>query len=248
MNTQMRGKKVLITGASSGIGREIATYLDSLGCQTVLTARREDKLISLKNIMKNETEFFSADLEKEEEVEELFRFCKEGDIKLDGLVHCAGMNELSPIQLMDMKEAKRIMNVNFFSFLQLGKFFSSKRYSNDGGSVVAMSGLASLIGQRGNGQYAASKAALNSAVKTMAQEFLKRRIRVNAILPNYVDTEMMRKAKAEGGISNQDPINEQPLGTISTIEIAYLTEYLLSDCSKSITGTLIPITSGSNIF
>ena len=98
MNTQMRGKKVLITGASSGIGREIATYLDSLGCQTVLTARREDKLISLKNIMKNETEFFSADLEKEEEVEELFRFCKENDIKLDGLVHCAGMNELSPIQ------------------------------------------------------------------------------------------------------------------------------------------------------
>ena len=162
------------------------------------------------------------------------------------MVHCAGINELSPIKSMDMLEAKRIMNVNFFSFLQLGKLFASKRYSNEGASVVAISGLASLIGQGGNGQYAASKAALNSGVKTMSQEFLKRRIRANAILPNYVETEMMQRAKEDGGLSDQDPV-KQPLGTISTIEVAYLTEYLLSDCAKSITGTLIPLSSGSNL-
>lgn len=247
MDTQLEGKNILITGASFGIGKEIAVYLDSLGCNTVLAARSEDRLNSIKKDMKNTSEIFTIDLEKTEAIKELFSFCLAKKMKLDGLVHCAGINELTTIQSLDIEEAKRVMNINFFSFLQLGKFFCSKRYSNEKSSIVALSSIVSLLGAKGNGQYAASKAALNSAVKTMSQEFLKRKIRVNAILPTFVDTDMMSRAVDEGGMSAGDSMNEQPLGVITKKEIAYLTEFLLSDCSRSITGSLIPITSGNNI-
>lgn len=247
MDTRLEGKNILITGASSGIGREVAIYLDSLGCHTIMTARREHILNNLKSNMKNESYIFPLDLGNDDKIRQLFNFCLEKDLKLDGFVHCAGINILSPIQTIDIEEAKEIMNVNFFSFMQLCKFFCLKKYSKEGSSIVAMSGFASLGGQKGNGQYAVSKAAINSAVKTMSQEFLRRRIRVNAILPNYVDTDMMERAKMEGGITDNDSVTH-PLGIIPAIEIAYLTEYLLSDCSKSVTGTLIPISSGCGFF
>lgn len=248
MDTRLMGKCILVTGASSGMGKEVARYLDSLGCWVVLTARRKEKLLSLQEELRGDTAVFSADLQKEEDVEALFGFCREKGIRLDGLVHCAGVNELAPISMMDITEAKRTMDVNFFSFLQLGKHFYSKKNSNAGSSLVAISSIFSLSGQCGNGQYAASKAAVNSAVKTMAQEFLRRKIRVNAILPHYVDTDMMKRAREGGGISEQDPANSLPLGVIDPMEIAYLAEYLLSDCSAKMTGTLIPITSGNGMF
>lgn len=246
MDTNLSGKKILITGASQGIGEDVAKYLNSLGATVILVARSEEKLKQLQDTLDGQNYIYPCDLSDFDEIHNIFNYCKEKGIILDGLVHCAGILELSPIFGIDIQEARKHMDVNFFSFLQLGSYFCSKKYSRDGASVVVLSSEVSLIGIKGNGQYAASKAALNSAVKTMSQEFLSRKIRVNALLPSCVDTDMLEMT-IQSGFSMDDPMHAQPLGLISKREISYLVEFLLSDCSRTMTGTLIPITAGNGL-
>lgn len=247
MITNLQDKKILITGASQGIGEDMAKYLNSLGVSIVLVARNEAKLKQLCNTLEGNNYVYPCDLSDVDEIPGIFEFCKENNIMLDGLIHCAGIVELSPIYGIDIREAKRHMDINFFAFMQLGSCFYSRKYSNNNSSIIALSSISSLLGIRGNGQYAASKAALNNLVKTMAQEFLNRKIRVNAILPSYVDTNIVEMASQYGGMSPDDPTNAQPLGMISKREISYLAEFLLSSCSQHITGDLIPIASGNNL-
>ena len=136
------------------------------------------------------------------------------------------------------------MEINAYSFAELGRYFSSKRFSNDGGAVVAVSSMASQSCAIGHCGYAASKAALNAMVKVMAKEFVRRKIRVNAIMPTYVDTPLLQgdledtfdlKAKIE---------KTQALGIIEPKSIAYLVEFLISEKAKYITGALVPVTAG----
>ena len=136
------------------------------------------------------------------------------------------------------------MDVNTFSFVELGKYFSLKKYSANESAIVAISSISSILNDPGMIQYSASKAALNAAVKTMAKEFLRRKIRVNAILPANVNTKMF--TSGEDVIENfmETSLERQPLGIIETDQIAYLTEFLLSDNAKYITGETVVVGGG----
>lgn len=233
-------KRVLVTGASSGIGEAVCRYLSQQGYFVVLVARNEDRLNQISNSLPNGSVVIPYDLNNLEEIEHIFIEATR-DGKLVGLVHSAGINRDVPIRANDVEEMVNVTAVNYSSFVELGKYFNKKKYSEDGAAIVAISSLASKACAKGMCTYAASKAALNAAVKVMAREFMKRKQRVNAILPAFVNTAMMQDAIEKIGELNVS----QPLGIIEPIDIAYMVEYLLSDKARFITGAEFTINGGS---
>ena len=236
-------KYILVTGASSGIGEATARYLASCSYNLVLVARRKEKLEQLERELETEVLCVPFDLSNTEEIEDIFKTCKEQGIKLSGMVHCAGINRDMPIAVNDIGAMNEVTKINYYAFVELGKFFSKKKYSCDGSSIVAISSQAAVERAKGMLTYAASKAALNVTVGVMAKEFVRRKIRVNAILPNFVDTPMVRP-KESVLVGIDEKLEKQPLGIISPLEVAYLAEFLLSDKSEKITGAEIPISGG----
>lgn len=246
IQSDIRDKNILITGASSGIGAAISEYLSELGYSVVLVARDKNKLEHVKARLCGKSIIIPFDLADLENIENIFLNCRESEIKLDGLVHCAGVNNDIPIQANNIEIMKEVTTINYYSFVELGKYFFKKKYSNDSASIVAISSSASISCTKGMCTYAASKAALNAAVKVMSKEYLKRKQRVNAILPTFVDTPMAARMDTILGDLEQKIAN-QPLGLIEPKQIAYLAEFLLSDKSSYITGACIPVSAGASI-
>lgn len=231
-------KTILITGATSGIGLATAKYLDETGYRIILVGRNEEKTRIISEELNN-AHYVIANLENTESIDNLFEYCICRGIKLDGLVHSAGCAVNMPIRSLKWEHIERQINLHYYSFLELCKCFYSKRVSNEGASIVALSSLASSTKLKGSVAYSASKAALNTAVSIASKEFVKRSIRVNAILPAYVDTRMNYGLESFIDISEK-----QPIGLIPPREVAYFIEFLLSEKAKYITGALIPISAG----
>lgn len=241
----MENKTVLITGATSGIGEACARQLSSLGDTCILLGRNKDKLDILKRELGDKGIPYSYDLRDLDHIKDIFEYCKEKGFKLDGLIHSAGVNADCPVKVNNRQLMMEAMTVHCFAFAELGKYFISKRYSNDGAAIVAISSIASLNCDRGMAPYSASKAALNAYVKTMSKEFLRRGIRVNAILPGGVNTPMAeKKGQVLGTALDQQKEEAQPLGGIEALAIAKEAVHLLSRDSRYTTGSLLTISGG----
>lgn len=240
----MNEKVVLITGASSGIGYAMSRYFYSKGAKVVMVARNHEKLTKMAEEMGDRAYVYSTDLSIMENIKSIFDFCKEKTLKLDGIVHCAGLTANIPLRVNDIDIMDQIMKVNVEAFAQMCKYVSSSKYSNDGASMVAISSSASLVGDKGIAIYSASKAALNVLVKSAAMELTSRKIRVNAIAPAMVNTEMYQNTLLETPHMKDIVESNQPFGVIEPEHIAYLAEYLISDKSKYITGETIVVGAG----
>lgn len=237
-------KAVLVTGASSGIGAAVSKYLSDQGYSVVLVARNKDRLNQIADRLCGTKFIISYDLTDLEHIENIYLECREKGIKLDGLVHCAGINNDIPIRANDIEIMKQVTTINYYAFVELGKYFNRKKYSNEGASIIALSSSAAFSCSKGMCTYAASKAAINATVKVMGKEFLKRRQRVNAICPTFVDTPMAARMDASLGDLDKK-VSGQPLGLIDPVHLAYLAEFLLSDKSSYITGACIPVSAGA---
>ncbi len=250
----------LIAGASSGIGAACAEQLSCEGHIVVLVARNAEKLKTFATTLPTQAECFAYDLENVQQVRSIFDYCKEKGLKLDGMVYSAGMNADVPMKICTPDLMERVMRVNCIAFAEMGKHFYSKRYSNDFSRIVAISSSASQSFEKGMGPYNASKAALNAMVKTMAKEFVKRGVLVNAVLPAGVMTPMAAEkiAKMTGTAIDVEraiqeleqspvPIHEeeaQPFGIIAPSAVAEMVAYLVSPKNRYVTGALLPISAG----
>ncbi|MCH5252238.1 MAG: SDR family oxidoreductase [Lachnospiraceae bacterium] len=233
----------LITGATSGLGEYVARFLADRGDNVILLGRNKEKLEELSHELGERAKSFVVDLEVPEQIGKVFENIS---VKMDGLIHCAGLNEGFLIKTSEPEMARRVMNVNSFSFLELGKHFCKKKYSQDGASIVVISSMASKSHPAGMSLYSASKAALNSFVKTMAKENVKRRLRVNAVLPGYLEKTMKDEvipwqvSDTEGELLK----DIQPLGRIPYEQVCMLVDFLLSERSQYVTGSLIEVSGG----
>lgn len=256
----MYEKKIMIFGSTGGIGSNCAECLNSPDTRLFLVGRSENKLKLLQkklllkcdsraglNLAEQRVVTLTADLCSSECVKELFQFLKEEKIRLDGLVYSAGIEGVMPLKMMNRDYLTRVMDANCLAFVEICKYFSSKRMSEDGASVVAISSLASLMNYIGELAYCVSKAALDSAVKGTAKELLRRKIRVNAVLPGTTETSMLVKARERVKGFDERVLKSQPLGIIDARQIAYLVSFLLSEKSKYITGACIPVGAGNII-
>ncbi len=243
-----KSKTILVTGASSGIGKATAVYLNSLGMRVVLVGRNEDRLKNIVLTMNGQAQYLVFDLTKIEEIGTLFEQLYSEGIKLDGMVHAAGVEYSQPIRVQKYENTRELIAINVEALLELEKYFVKPKYSNANSSIVALSSIASIACEAGMSAYASAKAAVNAAVKVSAKEFKSRKIRVNAILPAFVDTPMTAQSyKGSGDDFEQYLDKVQPFGLIEPMQVAYLIEFLLSDKSQYITGAIIPIGGGTVI-
>lgn len=243
----LSGKNILVTGASSGIGKGIATFLSRVGANVIMAARNEEKLIDTYNELEpGNHSYYLIDLNNLNEIEGMIdKICSDGR-KLNGIVHSAGISRTIPVQYLKMDDLKSIMSINFYSFVELVKHFSKRKYNDNGGSIVAISSISSKVGARGLSAYCASKGALESAIRSLALELAPKNIRINSIAPGMIKTQIYDGLLDL--VNNKDfeaDLNKRQIMGLGTPEdVASSTAFLLSDASKFITGSSINVDGG----
>lgn len=235
------GKTILVTGASSGIGKGIAIACSRMGATVIITGRNETKLQTTASALYGEkyVEIIAdlTDLQSRETLVEQLP-------KLDGIVHCAGIGQRLPCKMLTEEDIDNVMSINFKSSVLLQAQLLSKKKVNRQASIVFMASRAAEIPSVGNSVYSASKGAVISYAKCLALEVASRLIRVNCICPAMVWTDLIY----QGGFTKEDFEKAQldyPLKRYGTPEdIANLAIYLLSDASSWMTGSSIDISGG----
>jgi NAD(P)-dependent dehydrogenase (short-subunit alcohol dehydrogenase family) len=236
----LEGKRILITGASSGIGRAIAVECSKAGASIVLTARNEERLKeTLAMMVSGEHLIHPADMMQEENVVNLAKFIPE---KLDGVVLCAGINDKLIVKMISNPDIDKMVSTNFTGPVRLIQSLLKGKKINKFCSFVFMSSVSAFYPSVSNALYASTKAAINQFSKVLALEVLSLKARVNCIEPAFVETEMINKYPLEV----LDKIRAgYPLGRFAKPEeIAYAAIYYLSDASQMVTGTSLVIDGG----
>ena len=241
----LENKTILITGASSGIGRAAAVECSKMGARVIVTARNEERLKETLNLLEGEGHtMVICDLSDNDAIINMVDNLPE----IQGLVSNAGYTKLLPLQFVNEVELSSIFQVNTFAPIMLLQRLLKKKKLKAGASVVYTSSIAGLgFCVNGNNMYSASKGAICAFVKNAALELAKKRIRVNSVCPSMVQT-----AIVNDGSVTEDQLKENlakyPLGRAGEPEdIAYAMIYLLSDASSFVTGSNLLIDGGATI-
>lgn len=241
----LSGKTILITGASSGIGRATAIAASRLGARLILLARNMARLEETRDrLYGSDHQLLSVDLTDKDTLGALI----DNLPLLDGLVCCAGRGLTLPVQFCDRKHFDEIFEVNFFSTVELVRLLYKNKKINKGGSIVFVASMGGIhIFSGGNSIYGSSKAALDSFMKFSAKEFAARKIRVNSICPAMIDTPLIHR----GTVTEEQLVEDAkryPLKRYGQPEdVAYAAIYLLSDATAWVTGTSMIIDGGLSI-
>lgn len=241
----LEGKVILITGASSGIGRSTAIMCAKMGATIIATARSEEKLQSLiESLHGNNHKYIVADLTSEADR------CLVSDLtpNLDGVVFSAGISIRTLLRQVKEKDIQKVMDINFKAPVILQKELLKKKKINNDSSLVFIASRAPFAPVVGNGIYAASKGALIAYVKVLSLELANKGIRANCICPAMVWTDLIIKDAKFTGANYEELEKQYPLKRYGQPEdIASLSIYLLSDASSWMTGSCLDITGGSII-
>jgi len=242
----LRGKTIIVTGAGSGIGRGTAQVLAEEGAMVMMMDISAEGLNETAAMIGERCFSFPIDLTDSQAITAIITKIVAEYGKLDGLVHCAGISSRKPLNVLSKEGFSKVMDVNFYSFVELVKQCAKRKHINDGASIVVMSSISSIRGYKAKTEYCVSKAAVDAFVRCMALELADRKIRVNSIMAAAVNTPLAQKAReinaAVGAIGT-----EAPLGLTEPDEIANVIAFLLSDATKTITGTSLLIDGGACI-
>jgi NAD(P)-dependent dehydrogenase (short-subunit alcohol dehydrogenase family) len=241
----LEGKTILVTGASSGIGRATAIECSKLGASLVITARNENRLReTMEQLNGDNHQMIICDLSDMDCVSNLIEKLPE----LDGIVNNAGMNKMLPIQFVSKMDFIETMQVNAISPIMLTQGLLKKKKIFKGGSIVFVSSIAGHTRSTiGNTMYCASKGTITGFVKCLAKELAAKKIRCNEVLPGQSDT----------GIMSQGVVSDEQMRAMETripmrrlgmpIEIANGIVFLLSDASSYVTGSSLIIDGGQSL-
>ncbi len=228
------GKKIMVVGASSGIGEKTAILLSQLGAKVVLVSRSYEKLEMVKAQLLNSNEHaaIAYDVRDIHRGKELFDKAVIDGEKLSGLIYCAGIAKAIPLRVMSYSEYNNLFSINYYGFINVVNLFAKKKY-HAGGSIVAVSAVNAHYPQKCMTLYASSKIAIEAAVRTLSLELADQGIRINSVIPGAVDTPMSKAVDS----SMLEVINsKQLLGMQKPEQIADFIAYLLSDRASAITG------------
>jgi NAD(P)-dependent dehydrogenase (short-subunit alcohol dehydrogenase family) len=241
------GKTILVTGASTGIGRSTAMLLSRLGARVVLSGRNVERLCQTAAEMEGAGHHVAAlDLANLDEIAGWIAEMVQVVGPLSGLAHCAGTASMVPLRFLSLKQLEELMRVNFYSAALLMREFAKKRIHQGKASVVFVASVAGIRGTPARSAYGASKGALIAFAKSAAVELANEGIRVNCVAPSYVHTEMYEKAgdfltpaQLQASVERR-----QPLGLGTPLDVAQAIAFLLADTGKWITGSVLAIDGG----
>lgn len=237
----LEGKTILVTGASSGIGRGIAIACSKMGATVIINGRNEQRLAETMTEMQGEENLsLAADLSDSNSLTGMVSRLP----TLDGIVHCAGIGQRVLCKQLQEADLDTMMDVNFKAPVMLQTEILKQKKINKGASIVFIASIASDSPSIGNAIYSASKGAIISYANCLALELAPRLIRVNCILPAMIWTDLILK----GGITEEELKEDEkkyPLKRYGKPEdIANLSIYLLSNAAAWMTGSSIKITGG----
>lgn len=233
-------KVIIVTGAGSGIGRETSILLANEGATVVMMDINAEGLMETSALGGEKCHSMALDLTDTNAVAEAVSHTVEQYGKLDGLVHCAGISSRKPLNVLSKEGFSKVMNINFYSFVELVKQCAKRKNINDGASIVVMSSISSVRGYKAKTEYCVSKAAVDAFVRCMALELADRRIRVNSVMAAAVMTPMAQKAREINAVVGASDFTA-PLGPSEPYEVANTIAFLLSNATKTISGTSILI-------
>ena len=244
----LTGKKIVLTGASQGIGRDTAIMLSKLGAQMILIARNEEKLKDvILNLEGEGHKYYLLDINRLDDIEKCVKKIVEDFGPIDGLVYCAGVTNDRPLNLFKPEIVDNVLRVNLIGFTEFVRCLTKKNRYNRGMRIVGISSTAGLRGSKAHLAYSASKAGMNGAIKCMAVELAAKGITANTVAPGMINTDMYKKFLTDNGVDSAANIGllaRQYLGIGTTEDVASVIAFLLSSASKFITGICIPVDGG----
>ena len=238
----LENKKIIITGATGGIGNSIVKTLSDSGAKILATGTRLEKLEKLKSKFKN-TDILKFDISKGEEIEE---FIENATKKLGGGLDClinnAGITQDNLAIRMNIDEWKKVININLTSTFLLSKFAVKKMLKNKYGKIINITSVVGHTGNLGQANYTASKAGIVAMSKSLAIEYAKKNININCISPGFIKTEMTDKIEEKFKEAIISKIPSSRLGEPEDVANAVL--FLASDQSNYINGETIHVNGG----
>ncbi len=241
------GKVVVVTGASSGIGKQTAICCAGMGARVVLIARNEGRLQDTMSQMEGSGHLaIPFDLTDYQNANSCIKQIVEQMGPISGLVNCAGASATLPLKLIDIKKMEELFHINVFSGIQWTRQVCQMgNIRREGASIIFLSSIMGLVGETGKALYSMTKGALVSAIRSLACEFAPRRIRFNAISPGAIITPInqnlphMKNPEARATLEAK-----HLLGLGETSDVANACVFLLSDASRWITGQNIIVDGG----
>lgn len=229
-------QRFIVTGASSGIGEGVALLLNELGATVIGIGRNQERLEGMKAKAKHPENVFLEQKDLAEDIPGLpayVKALKEKYGKFHGMAYCAGMGDLSPLQMWDVERSQHIFTINYFAPIAMLKGILDRRNNvGKGASCVMLASAAANMVERGHVSYAGSKAALIASVRCVAKECAQFGIRLNSVSPTLILTPMSLAA-GEEYIKAQEV--RYPMGAGTVEDVANFVVYLLSDRAKWIT-------------
>ena len=239
----LSNKHILVTGASSGMGRVFSQMIAKEGAIVTIVARNEERLQqTLDSLDGKGHDYKVCDLTDENQMKNIIS----NMTPIDGVVFCAGINDYVPVKFLKQEKIDRIFQTNYFSEILLTQMLLKRKLIKKGASLVYISSLSSVLGVQGTLLYASSKAAINSAVKVIAAELAPQGIRANAICPGIVKTEMLSGTNIDEEAFMKQA-EDYPLGLGTPEDVGNAVIYHLSDGSRWLTGQSMILDGGYSL-
>ena len=242
----LANKTALITGASKGIGKATALLFAREGAQLVLLARSLNLLEDLKKEIEETTPakaiIFRADVSVYEDLKKVFDELNQQKIYLDVLVNNAGIMKDAVIQMVPQNLLHEIYGTNVFGTINTSQLAVKSMLKKRGGSIINLSSIVGVEGNLGQSIYASSKSAVIGFTKSLSKELASLNIRVNALAPGFIDTEMTQGMDRKFYEKNIQSIGMKKIGTAEDVARAVL--FLASDLSSYVTGQVIGVDGG----
>ncbi len=244
----LKGKNIIVTGASSGIGRQCAISCSHLGAKVILTGRNDERLQETLSKMKGKGGHIicSIDLTDYEGVAHKIEEILKETGPVDGLINCAGISTTLPLALVKTDKMEEFFNINVQAAVNITRIVTRPRnFSANGGSIIFIGSVMAEAGEAGKMLYSITKGAITSGARSLAVELAPRKIRVNSVSPGVVDTPMSKSAVYSRNEEALAAVKKMhPLGLGKPEDVALACAFLLSDASVWITGTNLIVDGG----
>jgi len=242
----LTGKNVMLVGTESETCESLARQLISLGSKLVAVDPDKSKLEELVRVTGSDNfSIYSFNIFDNALIENAISDISNTFGVFDGFVYCAGSGGVKPLSFTNNEFIAGMMNFNLYPFVEIVRCLNKKGRFSEGGSIVALSSISSIKGLKSKTAYSASKAALDASVRCIAAELGSKKIRVNSVMKGWTESDMKRDfISTNMELSEENDVRRQFLGPTSSHELANLIAFLLSDATRTITGTSIVIDGG----